>query len=555
MCIKQGDYATAISLRRDLDALHTPITPNTIYAGVAHHLLDNPDQSNPHAFLEWCELVPSVSDPWAKAAETPPSMMKILTRLLQNPEDINTLYQFSTLATRKGMAKQVAIPAISHVTRYSTPETASKLLSDLTKAAIQSAAHSRSSTIPSKVVRSWNSTFIRALCLSGRIDAARQSLIALHSSERTISPSAYRIVAEELEALGRTDEAGRLRILRGEAGFSRFQFPFQIPILHKTAPMPIGTISQQLRWIRRRIDAGLSISANDLAAFMRSYLSTGHHRALPLLRNRIIRLSDNRLWKHGLGLWGTAEMQLYRSEGKHEEVLRVFQSIFLPVGITNQLVRELGASPPPSPLSPPKPPSLWPPSEALALASWSAAFLSSSRGDHGLLERCYSIFLKACSPASSELFQLPPAMKPDAAAFQPWIGAFARASGPEGIIQVIGQMRRLGIPPSVMTWNTLAKAYVTNNEWDVARSILTKMEASRDQKASDMAMSAKMRLRNRLGPLADWGFPAANLSTYYTLLRELWMTKQIPAARELVDSLTRMKGSERYYIPLEKPDT
>ncbi|KAG9100641.1 hypothetical protein FRC06_003894 [Ceratobasidium sp. 370] len=570
-CIEQGDYVTAISLRRDLDALHTPITQNAIYAEVAHHLLDNPDQSNPHAFLEWCELVPNVSDPWSKAAETPPSMIKILIRLLQTPGDINTLCRFSTLAARKGMAKRVAIPTISHVARYSTPETSSKLLSDLMKAAVQSAAHSRSSTIPFKVARSWNSTFIRALCLSGRIDAARQSLLALHSGERTVSPSAYRIIAEELEALGRTDEAEHLRILCGEAGFSRFQFPFQTPILHKTAPMPIGTVFQQLRWTRRRIDAGLGIAAKDLASFMGSYLSTGHHRALPLLRNRIIRRSDNRHWKYGLGLWGTAEMQLYRSKGKHEEALQVFQSIFLPVGVTKQLVDELGVPQTSPPRSPQKPLSLWPPSEALALASWSAAFLASSRGDHGLLERCYSIFLRACSSASGDLFQLPPAMKPDAAAFQPWVGAFARTSGPEGIIRVMGDMRQLGIPPSIMTWNALAKAYVARNEWDVAKSMLTKMEASRDQKAADMTVPAKVRLRNRLGPLADWGFPAANLSTYYTLLRELWMTKQIPAARELVDSLMRsgykpgdqrldsfiaaVKGSGKFSIPLEITDT
>ncbi|KAG8704075.1 hypothetical protein FRC08_002471 [Ceratobasidium sp. 394] len=569
-CVKQGDYATAISLRRDLDALHTPITRNAIYAEVAHHLLDNPDQSNPRAFLEWCKLVPN-SDPWTKPAEIPPSMITILTRLLQNPEDIDTLCRFSTLAARKGMAKQVAIPAISHVARYSTPETASKLLLDIIKAAAQSVIHSRPSTIPSKVVRSWNSTFIRALCLSGRVDAARQSLLALHSGERTVSPSAYRIVAEELEALGRTDDANHLRALCGEAGFSRLQFPFQTPILHKTAPMPLGTVLQQLRWIRRRIDAGLGVSTSDLASFMKSYLSTGHHRALPLLRNRMIRHSDNRRWKHGLGLWGTAEMQLYRSAGKHEEVFRVFQSIFLPVGVTNQLMDELGVPRPSPSFSPQSPPSLWPPSEALALASWSAAFLASSRGNRGLLERCYSIFLNACSPTPGGLFQLPPAMKPDAATFQPWVGAFARASGPEGIIQVIGDMRQLGIPPSVMTWNALAKAYVTKNEWDVARSILMKMEASRDQKAADMAVPAKMRLRNRLGPLADWGFPAANLSTYYTLLRELWMTKQISAARELVDLLMRsgyksgdqrldsfiavVKGSQKVSIPLDSADT
>ncbi|QRV90868.1 PPR domain protein [Ceratobasidium sp. AG-Ba] len=49
-CIRQGDIAGAISLRRDLNALHTPITPNPVYAEVAYHLLNSPDQSNPHAF-------------------------------------------------------------------------------------------------------------------------------------------------------------------------------------------------------------------------------------------------------------------------------------------------------------------------------------------------------------------------------------------------------------------------------------------------------------------------------------------------------------------------
>ncbi|KAG8685101.1 hypothetical protein FRC09_014961 [Ceratobasidium sp. 395] len=90
-----------------------------------------------------------------------------------------------------------------------------------------------------------------------------------------------------------------------------------------------------------------------------------------------------------------------------------------------------------------------------------------------------------------------------------------------------------------MSWNALAKAYVTSDKWDIAKSILTNMEASRDQKALEVAAPARTRLRDRLGPLADWGFPAANLSTYYVLLRELWMTKQLSAARELIGMLRR----------------
>jgi hypothetical protein len=540
-CIREDDYTGAISLRRDLNALHTPIAPNAAYARVAQHLLNNPDQSNPHAFLGWCELVPNLRDPWSKSVKMPTSMIDIFTRLLQTPEDIDTICRFTTLAAYKGMARWVAIPAIGHVTRYSTPEVASKLLSDLTNAAAESASRSHASTIPPKVMRSWNSTFIRALCLSGRIDAAHQSLIVLHSNQRTVAPSAYRIVAEELELLGRLGEANRLRVLCEKAGFSRPHFPVRPPSQLKAMSMPWRTISSQLRWIKLRIDLRLSISARDLVTFIRSYLSTGHRRALPLLRKRLLRQSDNTRWKYNMGLWGTAEMQLYRSEGKHDEVLRVFQSIFLPVGVTNQLLNELGVLRP-SAVSPSRenPPSLWPPSQALTLATSSAASLAVSREDHGMLDRCYSIFLGACRPTSSNLFRLPPAMAPDAATFQPWVGAFARRSGPEGVIRVMGDMRELRISPSIMTWNTLAKAYVTNNEWDIAKSILTKMEASRDQStSSDASSPAKVRLRNRLGPLADWGFPAANTSTYYVLLRELWMTKQISAAREFGEMLMR----------------
>ncbi|KAG9123808.1 hypothetical protein FRC07_013903 [Ceratobasidium sp. 392] len=538
-CITQDDYAGAISLRRDLDTLHTPITHNAIYAKVARHLFDNPDQSNPDSFLEWCELVPDVSNPWSRAAETSSFVGDIFDRLLQSPEDINIICRFSILAARKGMVKQIAIPAISHVTRYSPPETASKLLSDITKAAVQSAAHSHSPSIPRKVMRSWNSTFIRAFCLSGRINAAHQSLLALHSCERTVTPFTYRLVAEELEILGQVKEAEHVRMLSREAGFPSFQSPSRTPSPRTTVPMPPGTVYHQLRWIKRRIDAGRDISTNDLASFMKSYISTGHSRVLPLLRNRLIRLSHNHRWKYDVGLWGTAEIQLYRSQGKHEEVLRVYQSIFLPIGITNQLVNKLGVA---RPLVSPLPEIsslLWPPSEAIALASWSAAFLAASREDYRHLELCYTIFLEACSPVANSLFQLPPAMKPDAAAFQPWIGAFARMSGPEGIVRIMGDMKRLGIPPSVMTWNALAKAYVANSSWDVAKLILAEMEASRDQITPNMTTPAKSRLRNRLGPVANWGFPAAGLSTYYIILRELWMTKQVPAARELVDMLRR----------------
>ncbi|QRV90869.1 PPR domain protein [Ceratobasidium sp. AG-Ba] len=149
-------------------------------------------------------------------------------------------------------------------------------------------------------------------------------------------------------------------------------------------------------------------------------------------------------------------MQLYRSEGKDEEVLRTFQSIFSPIGITPPLTDALGLMQPSS--VPPKK-RLWPSSEALALASWSAARLAARSKDNGLLERCYSLFLEGCNPGPNGMFELPPTMRPDAAAFQPWVGAFAWTSGPQGVIRIMGDMRQRRISPSVMTWNALAKAY------------------------------------------------------------------------------------------------
>lgn len=533
--IERNDYAGAISLRRDLDALHTPITEDAAYARVAQYLLEHPDQSEPFAFLRWCELVPEAPHPWTKMVSIPPAMIEILARLLRRSEDIDTLCRFSTVVARKGMATWVAIPALSHVTRYSTPEVASKLLADIVGGASENAIRTQSSSIPPRVLRSWNSTFIRALCLSGRIDAAHQSLLALHSGRRTVGPIAYRIVAEELERLNRPAEAQHLRALCEQAGYARPHFATRSFASQKAGSMPRLPIPRQLLWIKDRIGTGRNMSVTDLASFMKSYLSTGHRRALPLLRNRLLRLSRNARWKSSLGLWATAEMQLYRSKDQHDEVLRVFQSVFLPIGITNQLLHELGVSASPGGTSPDEAPTpLWPPSEAIALAAWSAATLAASHEDHRVLEHCYSIFVQACNPASNALFRLPPAMLPDATAFQPWVGAFARRSGPEGVIKVMKDMRELKISPTIMTWNALAKAYISNNEWEVAKSILMKMEASRGSGTFETSSApTKERVRNRLGPVADWGFPAANSSTYYVLLRELYMTEQLSAAREL----------------------
>ncbi|KAF8609178.1 hypothetical protein BDV93DRAFT_134728 [Ceratobasidium sp. AG-I] len=539
--VERNDYAGATSLRRDLDALHTPITEDAIYARVAQHLLKNPDQSDPHAFLRWCELVPEALHPWSKNISIPVAMTEILGTLLRQPEDIEALCRFSTVAARKGMSVWVTIPAISHVTRYSTPDVASKLLGDIANAASESAIRTQSSSIPPRVMRSWNSTFIRGLCLSGRIDPAHESLLALHSDRRTVGPNAYRIVAEELELLGRSAEAQHLRTLCEDAGYARPHFATRSFVSQKAGSMPRLPIARQLLWIKARIGTGRNISATDLASFMKSYLSTGHYRALSLLRNRLVRLSRNARWKFSLGLWATAEMQLYRSKGQHAEVLQVFRSVFLPAGIPNQLLHEVGVSQFPEKISSEDAfTPLWPPSEAVASAAWSAATLATSHDDPRVLEHCYSLFVQACNPASNNLFQLPPAMLPDATAFQPWIGAFARRSGPEGVIKVMKDMRELKVAPTIMTWNALAKAYVSNSEWEVAKSILMKMEASRDSSAVEIPPSpTKERVRNRLGPVADWGFPPADSSTYYVLLRELYMTKQVTAGRELKDMLVR----------------
>ncbi|KAH7345245.1 hypothetical protein B0J17DRAFT_33217 [Rhizoctonia solani] len=531
-CIYQKDYSGAVALRRDLEVLHTPITPRYTYAQVAQYLLDHPDKSDPHAFLRWFELLPSLRQPWSKSASMPPAIDQILSGLLKRPQLIDSLCHFTILAAHKGMARWVAVPAISQVARYSTPEVASRLLVELINAASANAAHSDSSTIPPKVLRSWNSTFIRTLCLSGRVEAAYQSLLALHNDRRALDPHTYRIVSEELEKLDRRKEADHVRGLAEKAGFSRPNFA--VRALAIVPDIPRDSISKELRSVKDRLTRGGDISATGLARFIKSYYSAGNPRALVLLRKRLIRSCASNPQRTTLSLWGTAEMQLYRSEGRHIDALSVFQSIFLPVGITVQLLHELGV--PPHPASRYHP-TLWPPSEAISLASWSAAMLATSHDDQSALERCYLCFLEAWRPAPNTLFAMPPVMRPDAAAFQPWIGAFAQRAGPEGVLKIMGDMKALEVPPTTMSWNALAKAYANKHEWDVAKSILTRMESSRQKSLATIPSTTDVRLRNRLGPIIEWGFPPAKVSTYYTLLRELLATKQFLAAKELVGML------------------
>ncbi|CEL57469.1 hypothetical protein RSOLAG1IB_02209 [Rhizoctonia solani AG-1 IB] len=530
-CIYQKDYSAAIALRRDLEALHTTISPLYTYAQVAQYLLEHPDKSDPYAFLQWCELLPSLRQPWSKPVAVPPAIDRILFRLLKSPESIDKLCRFAILAARKGMARWIAAPVIAQVTRYSTPDVASRLLAELINAASISAIHSGLSTIPPKVLRSWNSTFIRTLCLSGRVEAAYQSLLALHSNRRALSPHSYRIVAQELEKLKYRKEGEHVRVLGQQAGFSRSDFATQTQS-PRTVRTPPDSISKDLRWVKARLSTGGGISATELARFMKSYRSTGHYRALPLLRKRLFQRAPSVQQRTTLSAWGTAEMQLYRSEGKHVDALSVFQCIFLPLGITPQILRELGVLLSPSSSCPQI---LWPPSEAISLASWSAAALAASHQDQGVLGRCYLYFLESWQPKPNTLFEMPPVMRPDAAAFQPWVGAFARRAGPEGIARVMEDMKALGVPPTIMTWNTLVKAYASRKEWDVAKSILRKMENSRKESPTQLSSATNTRLRNRLGPLSEWGFPTAEMSTYYTVLRELVATKQFPAAQELVE--------------------
>ncbi|KAG8691970.1 hypothetical protein FRC11_000844 [Ceratobasidium sp. 423] len=529
-CIYQKDYSGAIALRRDLEVLHTAITPRYTYAQVAQYLLDHPDKSDPYAFLQWCELLPSLRQPWSKPVSVPPAIEQILSRLLQHPQSIDSLCRFAILAAHKGMARWIAIPVISQVTLYSTPEVSSRLLVELINAATVNAAQSDSSTIPPKVMRSWNSTFIRTLCLSGRVEAAYQSLLALHNDQRALNPHTYRIVSEELEKLDRRKEADNIRILAEKAGFSHPHFAFRT--LSTVLPrIPRDSVSKELRWVKNRLTTGGSISATELAKFMKSYCSAGNRRALLLLRKRLIRSSLTNHQRAVLSVWGTAEIQFYRSEGRHIDGLSAFQSIFLPVGITTQILHEL-AVPQPSTSGHPL---LWPPSEAISLASWSAVALATSHEDRGTLERCYLCFLESWRPVPNAFFEIPPVMRPDAAAFQPWIGAFARRAGPEGILKIMGDMKTLEVPPTVMSWNALAKAYTTKHEWDIAKSILTRMESSRQESLISASTTTNIRLRNRLGPVAEWGFPPAEMSTYHTLLRELLATKQLSAAKELVE--------------------
>ncbi|QRW18907.1 pentatricopeptide repeat-containing protein 5, mitochondrial [Rhizoctonia solani] len=530
-CIHQKDYSGAIALRRDLEALHTTISPRYTYAQVAQYLLDHPNKSDPYAFLQWCELLPSLLQPWSKPISIPPAIDQILSRLLQRPESIESLCRFAILAARKGMARLVAPQIISQVTRYSTPEVASRLLAELINAASVNASHSSLSTIPPKVLRSWNNIFIRTLCLSGRVEAAYQGLLALHNNQRALSPHTYRIVSEELEKIEHRKEGGHVRALAEQAGFPHPRFTARTRT-EGTSRTPRDFVSKDLRRIKIRLSTGSRIPTAELINFMKSYRSTGNYRAIPLLRKRLFRGFPSDHQKSTLSAWGTAEMQLYRSEGKHIDTLSIFRDIFLPQGITPQILHELGL---PSPPNTRRHPLLWPPSEAISIASWSAAALATSHNDKEALGRCYLYFLESWYPKPTSFFEIPPVMRPDAAAFQPWIGAFARRAGPEAIAKIMRDMKALGVPPTIMTWNALAKAYVSVKEWEIAKSILGKMENSRKEDSTPLSSSTNARLRSRLGPILEWGFPAAELSTYYILLRELLATKQFPAAKELVE--------------------
>ncbi|KAH8113938.1 hypothetical protein DFH11DRAFT_284927 [Phellopilus nigrolimitatus] len=497
--IEKGDYGRAQVSKDEFDRAGVKVRPHKAFVAASMNALSIVDpQTRMKNFVGWWSLVP--------IKKCPHRLGEVFRFILQHPFDLPLLMDFCIIVARAGFVNALAdhsVPRLLvHIFRYGHPDATTAFLLKL-----EIEAKSRCSAAHRDA---WKA--LRGIAIKTHISAGRHRIAAeiydcgakdvnvsseIHETMRHIRPSAA--------------ESGPF-VAVPPASLRRYG----IQSRYAEGPTP-AELASELRVLRRAILSGPRPPNFEsyLADFMHAYEALGRHsRAIHMLRRKAFTRGSVAVRER----WVAGEQLFFSSMGRPLAVLRAFQRFCLADHILRKEVeRVLGDWLPKNRTYEkrrvdwayareyiPVGWKVWPSSTSLKLA-WKAVLQLSGRSD---LERLYTLLLSHVESSQRAPTQLaetlrdlptsralqvidehyysnkshevstPPVVFPDAGFFHPFVVAMSTRVAPRRGMEVIADMQRLGIKPSVDSWGAVAGAYARSGDVYRAMRVLDHVDAA-----------------------------------------------------------------------------
>ena len=589
--VEHRDFNQAYLLLKDIQGLNIVIPPSFIYEVPAQAALRNVDlhsTTQVEQFTAWFSLVPPASYKIRTFNET--------CRLIFQAKipNLALILSFTKIMASKGYGQMISNKAIPMIMRYSSFEVGMNFLDEFYDANANYWATHDPKIAAKRIEMLTNlvrGLAVRILVFSDRVDDALALLPDPEDTRFKLTRYTYDVLLRRLEKsknVVHRQQIPMVEKLRNQESTSVFESESVSPLtvlaeetqmaskLNPALPVELtGNLVNDLRYMK------LAFLLEDLVPhpftivnFMNAYLSTGRTRALELLYNRAARTSYRILFTFIF-----AEMLFYHRIRQYDLVIETFVDHFYLTGVPREQVlnryNRLCAKrraydpntrehPPPErcykfdPLKILPRGKLWPLSAHCNLVYHALVALTPPGP---AIEALYQELLLIVeygkdTPTTPAIASVAPLIsdsrgRPSSGAFTPFFRRLMQTFGAARGIEILNEMVKYGIKPTIYHYTELASFYATNGESQKALLILDNLEKRFKTATQSSTTGSDDQGDFEVPEMPESSaLPAPDLVVYNSLMRGFIISKNLPAATDVADRLRRRykyrKGEDSY---------
>lgn len=514
--VLQRDYASASHMRTEMIQHHLPITPDHAFVWPAIHAVTS--SADPairlKEFSEWFSFIP-VAD---QSTEPRPMFDRLIHLLSSNPQvDVDLIAAFVRICVSKGYMIGIPNRMIPLVVRFAPPSASLQFLEDLCSSVAENFTLDKKTR---RKIRFWCKTAMSEYLSIGLVDEAtkifQMGLQYGASLPRVPSRWLGKAVTKDPDHFGLSEET-ILAFKRPKTRLPRYKGPSRRPgfvsdIPSALSPPGSDTEPSDPKALLLRV-LGNTRSAKppdplDIARFLETFDSQ------PAIV-RFLSAHNQRKPVRYRGQWVLGEMLYYARRREWRELIGAFDAYFFRAGVPEKIdeyklrgrVTALNVQQRLFP-SPYHTSLVW--MAFVEILQWGSP-VSMLRKE--LVEQAAAVKARKYTQAGPlRVFSFTRMF--DAGHFTPFLVASYRKGRYELLVEIFGEMHRLGIEPSVGQLSLLAGAYAGMSERREAVRILDRIEGA--LKEGDASWSPRPHPRD--------------VSLYIPALRRFVKGKDIPGA-------------------------
>ncbi|KAJ7485361.1 hypothetical protein FB451DRAFT_1027530 [Mycena latifolia] len=576
--VAERNYEQALRVLDELVEFGTEIPFSYSYEEAAMFAIKTPAHTQAeiedqvHRFKKWFSLIPTANQ------SRPRTFRRLRRRIMSTPlTSLRLIMEFGLITAEKGFANTTHHSVIRVVAMYGNPDVTIQFIDELrrrNRTFLEGSSKSANADIMDRKLHvDIVGVAVKALANAGHFDHAVQLLpdpleTTFHLTHYTYSllirklrktrdarylPHLKFLEEHKSEARLRNDTPApppspeRVAKLRAnsETEAARRMEDFTAEDIHlassfvSRAPQRVRNLAAALHTLKkgfRSISPSHRPHPLTVVRFFELYLGSGRTRAIPLLRNFVLRGT------FGIHSYIFAEMVFHERSRNPDLVIQTFVTHFYLVGVPrDELLKRLDVmerDPETAYIWAAEPLQKLHPSPAVAALVW-RALLEVTREERGLTD-LYAKLLRFGDLRAERLSALypgvpllrpPPRWKTgvDPAAFTPFVRRICQAFGAERGALILKDMLDLGIKPTIHQLTELAMEY--SRTGDVAKTFRVLDQArphgvDPDSNVDDEVSPRRSAVRSHLIPRVDQVF-------YIAIIRGFLLSNQLAAAKEV----------------------